>query len=115
MTTRLGVDSRGLGSRLLRAGARASSTRRCCTTVKRLLPGDPYLLPRPIPPAFGLGRVKPRTWTGFGSVPYWNAYVATTQMRGQGTFFDWRLNDPERFIPWLWLPGDGTGAPRSTW
>ena len=29
-----------------------------------------------IPPAFGLAGVNLHTWTGFGSVPYWNAYVA---------------------------------------
>jgi hypothetical protein len=27
------------------------------------------------PPAFGLAGVNLHTWTGFGSVPYWNAYV----------------------------------------
>src|SRR5262249_18789250 len=27
-----------------------------------------------IPPAFGLAGVNLHTWTGFGSVPYWNAY-----------------------------------------
>ncbi|HEY6148695.1 MAG TPA: hypothetical protein VIZ69_13395, partial [Thermoanaerobaculia bacterium] len=31
-----------------------------------------------IPPAFGLAGVNLHTWTGFGSVPYWNAYVAAT-------------------------------------
>jgi hypothetical protein len=31
---------------------------------------------------------------GFGSVPYWNAYVAVTEMHGSGTFFDARLSDP---------------------
>jgi cytochrome c553 len=50
-----------------------------------------------IPPAFGLAGVNLHTWTGFGSVPYWNAYVANTQMRGQGTFYDPRLNDPAQF------------------
>jgi hypothetical protein len=50
-----------------------------------------------IPPAFGLAGVNLHTWTGFGSVPYWNAYVANTQMRGQGTFFDPRLNDPDQY------------------
>ena len=29
-----------------------------------------------IPPAFGLAGVNLATWTGFGSVTYWNAYVA---------------------------------------
>lgn len=50
-----------------------------------------------IPPAFGLAGVNLHTWTGFGSVPYWNAYVANTQMRGQGAFYDPRLNDPDKF------------------
>jgi len=47
-----------------------------------------------IPPAFGLAGVNLHTWTGSGSVPYWNAYVAATQMRGTDvTFFDPRLSD----------------------
>jgi hypothetical protein len=50
-----------------------------------------------IPPAFGLAGVNLHTWTGWGSVPYWNAYVAVTQMRGVGTFFDPRLDDATRF------------------
>ena len=50
-----------------------------------------------IPPAFGLAGVNSHTWTGWGSVPHWNAYVANTQMRGKGTFFDPRLNDKEKF------------------
>ena len=37
-----------------------------------------------IPPAFGLAGVNLHTWTGFGSVPYWNAYVGMTQMHGVG-------------------------------
>ena len=37
-----------------------------------------------IPPAFGLAGVNLATWTGFGSVTYWNAYVAATQMHGVG-------------------------------
>lgn len=35
-----------------------------------------------IPPAFGLAGVNLHTWTGFGSVPYWNAYVGATEMHG---------------------------------
>jgi hypothetical protein len=50
-----------------------------------------------IPPAFGLAGVNLHTWTGFGSVPYWNAYVAATEMHGTGTFFDARLGDKEQF------------------
>ena len=50
-----------------------------------------------IPPAFGLAGVNLHTWTGFGSVPYWNAYVGATEMHGAGTFFDARLNDKEQY------------------
>jgi hypothetical protein len=50
-----------------------------------------------LPPAFGLAGVNLHTWTGFGSVPYWNAFVANTQMHGQGTFYDPRLEDADRF------------------
>jgi hypothetical protein len=50
-----------------------------------------------IPPAFGLAGVNLHTWTGFGSVPYWNAYVAVTQMHGSGTFFDQRFNDRDQY------------------
>jgi len=50
-----------------------------------------------IPPAFGLAGVNLHTWTGFGSVPYWNAYVAVTQMHGSGTFFDSRFNDKDQY------------------
>jgi hypothetical protein len=50
-----------------------------------------------IPPAFGLAGVNLHTWTGFGSVPYWNAYVAVTEMHGSGTFFDTRLSDPVQY------------------
>jgi hypothetical protein len=50
-----------------------------------------------IPPAFGLAGVNLHTWTGFGSVPYWNAYVAVTQMHGSGTFFDQRFSDRDQY------------------
>jgi hypothetical protein len=50
-----------------------------------------------IPPAFGLAGVNLHTWTGFGSVPYWNAYVAATEMHGSGTFFDARLANPDQY------------------
>jgi len=46
-----------------------------------------------IPPAYGLAGVNLHTWTGFGSVPYWNAYVGATEMHGSGTFYDARLGD----------------------
>jgi hypothetical protein len=50
-----------------------------------------------LPAAFGLAGVNNHTYTGWGSVTHWNAYVANTQMRGKGTFFDPRLNNPEKF------------------
>jgi hypothetical protein len=50
-----------------------------------------------IPPAFGLAGVNLHTWTGFGSVPYWNAYVAGTEMHGSGTFFDARFDDGNQY------------------
>jgi hypothetical protein len=50
-----------------------------------------------LPPAFGLAGVNLHTWTGWGSVTYWNAFVANLEMHGKGTFFDPRLNDPVQF------------------
>jgi hypothetical protein len=50
-----------------------------------------------IPPAFGLAGVNLHTYTGWGSVTYWNAFVANLEMHGKGTFFDPRLNDPAKF------------------
>lgn len=44
-----------------------------------------------IPAAYGLAGQNLHTYTGWGSVPYWNAYVANTQMMGQGTFIDRRI------------------------
>jgi hypothetical protein len=40
-----------------------------------------------IPPAFGLAGVNLHTWTGWGSVTHWNAYVANLEMHGKGRFF----------------------------
>lgn len=50
-----------------------------------------------LPPAFGLAGVNLSTFTGFGTVTYWNAYVAVTQMHGRGTFYDPRFNDPKKY------------------
>ena len=50
-----------------------------------------------IPPAFGLAGVNLHTWTGWGSVTHWNAFVANLEMHGKGTFFDPRLNDAVQF------------------
>jgi hypothetical protein len=50
-----------------------------------------------IPPAFGLAGVNLHTWTGWGGISHWNAFVAVLEMHGQGTFYDPRLNDAARF------------------
>jgi len=50
-----------------------------------------------IPPAFGLGGVNLHTWTGWGSVPHWNAFVANLEMHGVGRFFDPRLGNNLQF------------------
>lgn len=50
-----------------------------------------------IPPAFGLAGVNMHTYNGWGSVPYWNAFVGNLEMSGAGRFFDPRLRDAERF------------------
>jgi hypothetical protein len=50
-----------------------------------------------IPPAFGLAGVNMHTWTGWGSVTHWNAFVANLEMQGSGTFYDPRLNDASKF------------------
>jgi hypothetical protein len=45
-----------------------------------------------IPPAYGLRGVPLATYTGDGSISYWNAYVAITQMGAQGVFVDERID-----------------------
>jgi hypothetical protein len=51
-----------------------------------------------IPNAFGLAGYSEHTWTGsWGSVPYWNAFVANLEMHGVGRFFDPRLNNAAKF------------------
>ncbi len=47
--------------------------------------------PLVLPPAYGLARVTNETYTAEGPISYWNAYVAVTQMGGQGNFSDPRL------------------------
>jgi len=50
-----------------------------------------------LPAAFGLAGVDLHTYTGWGSVSHWNAFVANLEMHGQGTFYDPRLDDADRF------------------
>jgi cytochrome c5 len=50
-----------------------------------------------IPPAFGLDGVNLHTWTGWGSITYWNAFVANLEMHGIGNFTDARLDNAQQF------------------
>lgn len=50
-----------------------------------------------IPPAFGLKGVNLHTWTGWGSLTQWNAFVANLEMHGQGSYTDARLDDATKF------------------
>jgi len=50
-----------------------------------------------LPAAFNMAGVSLHTWTGWGSVTHWNAFVANLEMHGQGTFYDPRLNNAEQF------------------
>jgi hypothetical protein len=51
-----------------------------------------------IPEAFGHAGHNLHTWTGgWGNVTYWNAYVANTQLQGQGNFYDPRLMDAKQY------------------
>jgi mono/diheme cytochrome c family protein len=52
---------------------------------------DGLSTPLVLPPAYGLLGVDRETYTAEGPVSYWNAYVAVTQMHGQGVFIDPRL------------------------
>jgi len=50
-----------------------------------------------IPAAFGLDGINLHTYTGWGSVPYWNAFVANLEMHGIGNFDDDRLGNAKQF------------------
>jgi hypothetical protein len=51
-----------------------------------------------IPNALGLAGHNLHTWTGgWGTVTYWNAFVAVNEMHGIGTFFDERFDDATQF------------------
>jgi mono/diheme cytochrome c family protein len=55
--------------------------------------------PLVIPPAYGLAHVKNETYTAEGPISYWNAYVAVTQMGGQGNFSDKQLGIDVKHSP----------------
>lgn len=50
-----------------------------------------------IPAAFGLKGVPLTTYTGWGDISYWNAFVGNLEMHGKGSFHDPRLNDPVKY------------------
>lgn len=51
-----------------------------------------------IPPAFGLAGVNLHTWGGgWGTISYWNAYVANLELNGRGNFLDARLDNAQQF------------------
>ncbi len=51
-----------------------------------------------IPNAFGLAGFNQHTWTGaWGTVSYWNAFVANLELRGVGNFYDPRLDNAEQY------------------
>jgi cytochrome c5 len=55
--------------------------------------------PLVLPPAYGLAQVTNETYTAEGPISYWNAYVAVTQMGGQGNFSDPRLGIDVKHAP----------------
>jgi len=50
-----------------------------------------------IPAAFGLKDIDLTTYTGWGPISYWNAFVGNLEMHGKGNFSDPRLNDPVKY------------------
>jgi hypothetical protein len=60
--------------------------------------GTPHSAATRIPSAFGKDGQNLHTWEGgWGSVTYWNAFVANLEMHGQGNFLDPRLDDKSKF------------------
>jgi hypothetical protein len=99
----IGVRQDGHPNRDLNVGAIVALSPAVPQTLKTVLNGwgpgryDPRInfdgqnTPLILPPAYGLRHVDRETYTGEGEVSYWNAYVAVTQMHGQGNFSDSRL------------------------
>jgi hypothetical protein len=57
----------------------------------RIRPLNSPSIPVVIPPAYGLKGVGFETYTGDGTISYWNAYVGVGQMGGHGSFSDPRI------------------------
>jgi len=50
-----------------------------------------------IPAAFGLRGINLVTYTGWGTIKYWNSFVANLEMHGKGNFLDPRLNNSDKY------------------
>lgn len=65
---------------------------------KAFQPGGTKSAATLIPPAFGMAGVNEHTSTaGWGTVTYWNAFVANIEMHGKGTFIDPRLQNATQY------------------
>jgi hypothetical protein len=73
---------------------------------RNIIPLNSPTLPVLIPPASGLQGVGFETYTGDGTISYWNSYVGVSQMGGHGSFSDSRIGliitqKPDRVTPKL--------------
>lgn len=55
------------------------------------------IAPNLIPAAYGMQGIELTTYTGWGSLSYWNNMVAVNEMHGTGNFSDPRLNDAAKY------------------
>jgi mono/diheme cytochrome c family protein len=69
-----------------------------------IVPLNSPSVPVVIPPIYGLRGVDFATYTGDGSISYWNAYVGVGQMGGHGNFSDPRIGVSIQQTPDLVTP-----------
>jgi len=58
---------------------------------------DGTIKPDLIPSAYGMQGIELTTYTGWGSLSYWNNMVAVNEMHGIGNFSDPRINDAAKY------------------
>jgi mono/diheme cytochrome c family protein len=58
---------------------------------------DGTIKPDLIPSAYGMQGIELTTYTGWGSLSYWNNMVAVNEMHGMGNFSDPRINDAAKY------------------
>jgi hypothetical protein len=58
---------------------------------------DGTIKPDLIPSAYGMQGIELTTYTGWGSLSYWNNMVAVNEMHGIGNFSDPRINDAGKY------------------